>query len=173
MEMLDLMKSRYSVRDYTDKAVADDTLFAILEAAKWAPSACNIQPCSIIILRDNATKEKLRPAYNRDWFIGAPIILSVCVDKKSAWSRSDGQSYAMVDAAILMDQIILAATALGLGTCWIGAFKVLEARNALKLPDHIDPVVFTPLGYAAKESTNRKRKEIEEITSWEYFGGKK
>lgn len=173
MEMLELMKRRYSVRDFKNQPVEDEKILKILEAAKWAPSACNIQPCTIIVLRDAVSKEKLRPAYNRDWFINAPVIIAVCVDRKSAWTRSDGLGYGMVDAAIIMDHMILAATDLGLGTCWIGAFKVIEARNALQLPEHIDPVVFCPLGYGAKEAPVKKRKDVDAITCWEYFGGTK
>ena len=90
MEMLELMKRRYSVRDFKNQPVEDEKILKILEAAKWAPSACNIQPCTIIVLRDAVSKEKLRPAYNRDWFINAPVIIAVCVDRKSAWTRSDG-----------------------------------------------------------------------------------
>jgi nitroreductase len=173
MEMLEIIKKRYSVRDYTTEAVDDEKILKILEAGKWAPSACNIQPCTIIVIRKTASKEKLRPAYNRDWFINAPVIIAVCVDRKSAWSRSDGLGYGMADAAIIMDHMILTASELGLGTCWIGAFKVPEARIALQLPDHIDPIVFSPLGYPAKEAPIKKRKEIEALTSWEYFGGAK
>jgi len=172
MSIIDTIKKRYSVRDFKDKPVEDEKLRHILEAAQWAPSACNNQPCVCIIIRDNARKQQLRPAYNREWFINAPVILAVCVDTLSAWRRVDGVRYGFVDAAIIMDHIILAATELGLGTCWIASFKVQEAKKALSLPDHIEPVVFCPLGYPKQEMPKRKRKEINEIVCWEQFGGK-
>jgi nitroreductase len=173
MTILDTMKTRYSVRDYTDAAVEEEKLMKVLEAGKWAPSACNIQPCTVIVIRDSATKLKLRPAYNRDWFVGAPVILSICVDKRSAWVRADGVNYGFVDAAIMTDHMVLAATELGLGSCWIGAFKTLEVKNALKLPEHIEPVAFIPLGYPRGEAPRKKRKELDDLVCWEYFGGKK
>jgi nitroreductase len=173
MAIIDTIKKRYSVRDFKDKPVEEDKLRQILEAAQWAPSACNIQPCTCIIIRDRSKKQQLRPAYNREWFVNAPVIIAVCVDTLSAWQRMDGVKYGFVDAAIIMDHIILAATELGLGTCWIGAFKVDEARKALSLPDHIEPVVFCPLGYPNQEMPTRKRKEVAEIVCWEYFGGEK
>jgi Nitroreductase len=173
MTFLDIVKTRYSVRDFADTPVEDEKLHKILEAGKWAPSACNIQPCFIIVIRDDAAKRNLRPAYNRDWFINAPVILSVCVDRLSAWVRADKVSYGFVDAAIVMDHMVLAATELGLGTCWIGAFKTQEAKKALKLPENVEPVAFIPLGYPKSAAPMKKRKELEELVCWEYFGGKK
>jgi nitroreductase len=153
--------------------VEEDKIQKILEAGRWAPSACNNQPCSCIVIRDNTRKQMLRPAYNREWLLSAPVIIAVCVDVSSAWRRSDSVSYGFVDAAIIMDHMILAATELGLGTCWIGAFKAGEARKALELPDHVEPVVMTPLGYPKKSVSNKNRKPLEEIVYWETFGGKK
>jgi nitroreductase len=132
-----------------------------------------MQPCIIIVIRDKAAKLKLRPAYNRDWFINAPVILSVCVDRQSAWVRADGVSYGFVDAAIVMDHMVLATTELGLGSCWIGAFKPQEAKKVLKLPENIEPVAFMPLGYPKGAPPRKKRKELDELVCWEYFGGKK
>jgi len=173
MSFADIIKNRYSVRDFKHTPVEEGKLSQVLEAARWAPSACNNQPCFCIVVRDNARKQVLRPAYNREWFIGAPVIIAVCVDVSSAWRRSDGVSYAFVDAAIVMDHIILAATELGLGTCWVGAFKTAEAKKALSLPDTIEPVVFTPLGYAKQPMASKTRKPLEQTVCWELFGGKK
>lgn len=173
MAFIDLIKNRYSVREYKRAPVEEEKLRRILEAARWAPSACNNQPCYCIVLRDNARKQLLRPVYNREWFIGAPVIIAVCVDVVSAWRLSDGISYAFVDAAIVMDHMTLAATELGLGTCWIGAFKSGEAKKALALPEHVEPVVFTPLGYPKQQMPPRKRKTLEEIVCWDFFNGKK
>jgi nitroreductase len=167
MTVLETIKNRYSVRDFKEIPVEKEKLDQILEAARYAPSACNIQPCSCIIVQDSIQKQRLRPAYNREWFIAAPVIIGVCVDVKSAWRRVDGVSYGFVDAAIFMDHIILAATELGLGTCWIGSFKIQEAQKALELPDHIQPVVFSPLGYPNQEMPKRKRKGIGDLMHFE------
>jgi nitroreductase len=169
MVFSDIIKNRYSVRDFKNSPVEEEKLLQVLEAARWAPSACNNQPCFCVVIRDNLGKQLLRPAYNRDWFIGAPVIIGVCVDVSSAWRRIDGVSYGFVDAAIVMDHIILAATELGLGTCWIGAFKTAEAKTALHLPDNLEPVAFTPLGYAKHPMTSKTRKPLEQTVCWEKF----
>jgi nitroreductase len=125
------------------------------------------------VIRDNATKLLLRPVYNRDWFVAAPVIMAICVDRQSAWVRSDGVSYGFVDAAIMADHMSLAATEVGLGSCWIGAFKTAEAKKVLKLPEHFEPVAFMPLGYSNGAPPRKKRKELDELVYWEHFGGKK
>jgi nitroreductase len=173
MTFIDIVKNRYSVRDYKQTPIEKEKLLRILEVVKWAPSACNNQPCYCIVISDNAGKQSLRPAYNRDWFVNAPIIIAVCVDFTSAWRRSDGVSYGKIDAAIVMDHLTLAATEIGLGTCWIGAFKADEAKKALSLPENVEPVAFTPLGYPKQEMPIRKRKSLEEMVLWESFENKK
>jgi nitroreductase len=173
MTIIDAIKKRYSVRDFEEKQVEDEKLKILLEAAQLAPSACNNQPCYCIVVRDQSRKRQLRPAYAREWFVNAPVILAVCVDVQSAWRRFDGIGYGYVDAAIMMDHIILTAAELGLGTCWIGSFKVKEAKEALSLPGNVEPVILSPLGYPKQEMPPRKRKEINEIVFWDYFGGRK
>ena len=170
MAVIDIIKKRYSVRDFKDKPVEEEKIRQILEAGQMAPSACNNQPCCCVIVRDRSRKQQLRPAYDREWFVNAPVILAVCVDMQSAWRRFDGVSYGYVDAAIMMDHMILTATELGLGTCWIGAFKVNVVREALLLPGYIEPVALSPLGYSNQEMPKRKRKEISEIACWDHFG---
>ncbi|MGZ7118529.1 MAG: nitroreductase family protein, partial [Methanobacterium sp.] len=81
----------------------------------------------------------------------------------------DGKNYADVDATIVMDHIILTATSLGLGTCWIGAFDAEAVRIILKLPDGVEPLVFTPIGYPADEKSEKKRKELSELVKYEHW----
>jgi nitroreductase len=89
----------------------------------------------------------MKDAYDRSWFIEAPVILVVCADPSVAWIRSDGEPYWKVDAAIAMQNMILQATAEGLGTCWIGAFDEAAAKRILNIPGDIRVVAMTPLGY--------------------------
>ena len=72
-----------------------------------------------------------------------------------------------VDVAIVMDQLILAATELGLGTCWVGAFNEEEARKVLKIPDDLEPIAFTPLGYPNDQPGDIIRKPIEELIRYD------
>src|SRR4030067_1368993 len=120
MEFDELIYKRYSVRAYRDIPVEDEKLNKILEAGRIAPTAANQQPFQIIVIHTADRQDELKQIYRREWFTQAPIVLCVCGIASQAWVRRDGACYVQVDAAIVMDYIILAATNLGLGTCWIG-----------------------------------------------------
>ena len=87
-----------------------------MEAARQGPSAANKQPCHVIVVTKLEVKEGLRAAYKADWFVQAPTIIVVCADPKGSWRRNDGEEYWKVDAAIAMQNMILASTELGLGS---------------------------------------------------------
>jgi nitroreductase len=169
---MELVKKRYSVRGFQNKTIEESLLLKILETGSLAPSACNNQPWLFIVIRKDETKKKLTAVYERAWFVTAPVILSLCCDTTQSWRRQDGRNYGDVDIAIAMDHITLAATEAGLGTCWIANFNSHEAMRVLELPDTIEPVVFTPLGYPAIAPVRKKRKSLEEIVHWEKFTGK-
>jgi nitroreductase len=167
MEFAELISSRYSVRAYRPDPVPDDLLARVLEAGRLAPTAANRQPFRLIVLHTAGRKEALRRIYHREWFGAAPLVIGVCAVPAEAWVRRDGVNYAFVDAAIVMDHIVLAATDLGLGTCWVAAFDPPAARQVLGLPDGIEPVAFTPLGYAADAPRVKERKALAELVRWE------
>jgi nitroreductase len=167
MNFYELVHARYSVRKYRDQPVPEDVLSRILEAARLAPSAANHQPLHFFVVRDAAVKQAMFPDTRHAWIVATPVIIAVCTLPAQAWVRgADGKNHADIDAAIAMDHIIMAATAEGLGTCWICAFDPGAVRKALDLPDGMEPVVLTPLGYAASRPGERKRKELSEIVSW-------
>jgi len=163
MEFLELVRSRRSVRAFESRPVEAEKLETILEAARLAPTAKNLQDFRVLVIPTSKHKEELRAIYGRDWLFEAPLLLLVCSVPGEAWVRSDGKSYADVDAAIVMDHIILAATSLGLGTCWVGAFKASAAREVLGLDPAWEPVVFTPLGYARETPQQLPRKGLDEL----------
>ena len=167
MEFFDLIKKRYSVRAYQSKPVEDEKLQKILDAANLAPTAANRQPFKIIVIQTKGKQAELKQIYHRDWFSQAPLVIGICAIKSEAWSRMDGKNYADVDATIAMDHLILAAADLGLGTCWIAAFDPAAAREILGLPDDVEPVAFTPLGYPADNLRAKKRKSLAEIVRYE------
>lgn len=169
MDFQTLIKSRYSVRAYKPDPVEEEKLQAVLEAARLAPTAANRQPIQIIVVHTEGREAELNRIYGRDWFVQAPLIVAVCGVKDEGWRRDryDGKSYVDVDAAIVMDHLILAATAQGLGTCWIAAFDPDAAREVLELPTDVDPLVFTPLGYAADAPKEKKRKSLDELVRYE------
>lgn len=173
MKFLDLVKKRYSVRDYLDTPVSDTLLEGVLEAGRLAPSACNNQPWVFIVMSGTGSKAQLESIYNRAWFLHAPLVIAVCCDRNAIWRRADGRDFGDMDMAIALDHMTLAAAEAGLGTCWIGNFNAAAAKLALKLPDHIEPAAFTPLGFPGPGATYKKsRKELSEIVFWQYYGGK-
>lgn len=169
MEFLELAKRRYSVRTYKADPVEDDKLQKILEAARFAPTACNLQPFQLIVTHTKGREAELRRIYNSLWFIQAPIVICACGIQSESWKRRDGKCYCDIDVTIAMDHLILAAADLGLGTCWIGAFNPDAAREILRLPDEVEPIAFTPLGYPADKPSSKDRKALSELVRYEHW----
>lgn len=165
---LELARRRVSVRKYRPDPIPEDLLKRVLEAGRLAPSAKNLQPWHFIVVRDPARRAALGRAYPPQWFAQAPVIIAVCVEPASAWRRrQDGRCSAEVDGAIAMDHMTLCAADLGLGTCWIGAFDPAEARAVLGVPDSVDVLALTPLGFPDDTGRPKTRKNLEEIVHWE------
>jgi nitroreductase len=167
MEFQELITTRYSVRAYRDQPVEEEKLARILEAGRLAPTAANRQAFRVIVIPTAGRQEALRRIYPKDWFAQAPLVLAVIGLPQENWVRRDGHNYVDVDAAIVMDHIILAAADQGLGTCWIGAFDPAAAREILALPAEAEPIAFTPVGYAADEPRPKKRKPLEDLVRHE------
>ena len=167
MDFQELILQRYSVRSYKPDEIPEDLLNAVLEAGRLAPTAANRQAFRIMVLRTKDAKERLLEIYRAEWFVQPPIVLAVVSLPGENWVRRDGKNYSDVDAAIVMDHMILAAADLGLGTCWIGAFDREKARANLSLPGEAEPVAFTPLGYPADEPKPKKRKNLEELVLYD------
>ncbi|MGQ9599073.1 MAG: nitroreductase family protein [Anaerolineae bacterium] len=163
MEFSELIRKRYSVRAYKPDPVEEEKLEQVLEAAQLAPTAANRQPFLLFVLPTAGRETELRRIYNREWFVQAPLIICACSVPAQGWVRMDGKPYTDVDVAIAMDHLILAATDLGLGTCWIAAFDPVAAREVLGLPDGVEPVIFTPLGYPADQPRPKNRKPLSEL----------
>lgn len=167
MDFSELITYRGSIRGYKPKPVEEEKLLAILEAARMAPTAHNNQPFRLIVLHTKGREEELSQIYGRPWFTQAPIVICIVGVPSEGWVRYDGKNYYEVDVAIAMDHLILAAHNLGLGTCWIGAFDPMAAREVLGLPDDVIPVAFTPLGYPDREPREKIRKPIEDLVKYE------
>jgi len=169
MKFLELVEKRYSVRAYKPDPVEDEVLHQVLEAARLAPTAANRQPFQLIVIHTAGREAELKRIYNRDWFVQAPLVICACGIPAQGWTHSNGKDYADVDVAIVMDHLILAAASLGLGTCWIAAFDPTAAREVLGLPDGVEPVAFTPLGYPADRPGLKKRKALSELVRYEHW----
>ena len=167
MEFLELARKRYSVRSYRRDPVEKAKLERILEAGRLAPTAVNIQPFQLLVIHTQGREEELLQIYHKQWFVQPPIVICACGIPGKNWVRKDGKNYNDVDVAIVMDHLILAATAEGLGTCWIGAFSPAAAKEILRLPEGVEPIAFTPLGYAADRPPIKKRKPLSELVRYE------
>ncbi len=167
MEFEKLISTRYSVRSYKSDPVPEGELHKVLDAARLAPTAANRQPFRIIVVHTENRKDELRQIYGREWFVQPPLVVCICALKDEAWVRGDGKSFSDVDAAIVMDHLILAAADRGLGTCWVGAFDARKARQILGLPGSAEPIAFTPLGYPADSPGAKQRKSVEQLVLYD------
>ena len=167
MEFLELAKKRYSVRAYKTTPIEDEKHKYILEAARMAPSGANRQSFQLIIIHTAGIEEKLRRIYDKDWFVKAPVVICACTTTTPGQPYDECRSYR--DVAIVMDHLILAATDLGLGTCWIGAFNPDAARKILGLPEDVKPIVFATVGYSDDEPRPKQRKSIYELVRYEHW----
>jgi nitroreductase len=169
MDFQELIRQRYSVRAYKPDPVEEEKLQKALDAARLAPTAANRQPIQLIVLHTTGREEDLKRIYKKDWFRQAPVVVLACAVYDGAWSRMDNKNYAEVDATIAMDHLVLAATDLGLGTCWIAAFDPQAVREILKLPEGVEPIALTPIGYPADQPKEKKRKPLTELVRYDHW----
>ena len=148
---LELVSSRYSVRNYSKQAIEPELLDIVLEAGRVAPTACNNQPQRVMVISDAdglAKLDKCTPCR-----FGAPMALLVCYDKAVCWKRSfDGAPSGEIDASIVATHMMLAAHDLGLGTCWVMFFDAAKVVELFELPDGVVPMALLPIGYPTEGS---------------------
>ena len=163
MNFLELVSGRCSVRAYEPRPVEKEKIEYILECARMAPSACNKQPWKLYVI-SGEKKKAFDKVYDKEWFAQAPVAIVVCADHDISWKRpADGKDHADVDTSIIFDHLLLAAYEQGLSTCWICNFDVPLCRELLQLPDNMEPVSMTPLGYGLGATRPKSRKAKEEI----------
>ena len=169
MDVLNAIRQRRSVRAYKDIAVEEDKLRTILEAARLAPSASNRQEWKFIVVKNRETRKRLTTTTLGQTFVGeAPVIIVACATETKAIMLC-GQPAYTVDVSIACAFMILQACELGLGTCWLGAFKEDEVKKILKIPEPIRVVAMMPLGYPDQPPPQKPRKSLEEIVSFEKY----
>ncbi len=166
MDVFTAISQRSSVRAYKATDVEEDKLKKILEAGKLSPSASNRQEWKFIVVRDKETKKKLAKAAFGQTFIGeAPVVIVAC-GTESKTIMACGQPAYTVDVSIACAFMILQAYELGLGTCWIGAFKEDEVKKILKIPEEVRVVAMTPLGYPDQPPSQKSRKDLDQIVCY-------
>lgn len=168
---MDLIEKRKSIRSYKPQDVEEEKLNYILQAFRKAPSAKNLQPWKLIIVKNKKKIGDLSIACNNQTFLSeAPILIVACAKEDEAYGAMGGymNSYP-VDIALALEHLILAATEKGLGTCWIGAFKEKLVKDLLNVPDNVRVVAITPVGYPAVEGRTRGRKPISKIVCYDKY----
>lgn len=167
MNFLELAKERYSCRRFSTKEVEKEK---ILEAAKLAPTAKNIQPQRILVLTQKEQLEKLKCCTPYGW--NAPVIMIIFYDKSISYKRDsyDNKEFGDIDASIVTTHMMLEAQDLGLRTTWIGAFDPEKLIEAYKVPQNLIPVAILPIGYPSEEAKpsrlHYERNEVNEFVYW-------
>jgi len=182
MDVFEAISGRRSVRKYRPDPVSEQQLNAVLEAARWAPSWANTQCWNFVVVRDTKLKERLAntlsptnraiPAIKE-----APILIVACAEKgRAGYKRgeavTDKGDWFMFDVALAMQNIALAAYALGLGTVHVGLFDAQKAAEILDVPPEMAVVEMMPLGHSAEQPTAPRRKELGDFVFFEKFGRK-
>lgn len=174
MDVFEAIRKRRSIRAYLPDQVPLSDLKKILEAAVWAPSAGNLQSWEFVIVRDPVKKKRLvRAALGQKFIAEAPIVIVVGANLRrssSVYGRRGETLYAIQDTAAAIMNLMLAACALGYGTCWIGAFYEEEVRKIVGFPDYIRPVAIIPLGKPRKVPRPPPRMDLFEVVWDEIYG---
>jgi len=173
MNVFEAIKERRSIRSFKEEDVKEEDIEMLIEAARWAPSAGNIQPWEFIIVRRHDLKKELaEAAFGQAFVEEAPIVIVVCADENRSfqgYSVRGKTLYCIQDTAAAIQNIHLTAHSLGLGTCWIGAFSEGETARILKVPNGVRPVAIVPIGYPAESPAPRNRRPINQIIHYEAF----
>ncbi len=173
MELFEAIRNRRSIRAFERREVSEEQINGLIDLARHAPSAGNIQPWEFIIVRSLEIKQRLSTAALNQTFIEeAPVVIVVCANETRS-ERGYGSRginlYCIQDTAAAIENMLLAACAMGLGTCWVGAFREEMVRKSLNTPSHFRPVAIIAIGYPSENPPKRGRRSMKEIVHKEIF----
>jgi len=172
MDVFEAIQKRKSVRAYDSKPVPEAVLEKILESARLAPSARNLQPWHFFVVTDARKREKLaKGRMFAGFLVESPVVVVGCGDHKAS------PKWYMVDVAIAMQNMVLTATSEGLGTCWVGDFNESQVKEMLKIPENLRVVALLAVGYPREKrgilakmiKIMRRKKLLKEIVSFEQY----
>lgn len=170
MEVYEALNQRRSVRSYDSKPVPEEALNRVLEAGRTSPSACNYQPWHFIVVRDPEKRKALSDGRYAKFLTQSPVVIVGLGDKKTS------PEWHVVDTTIALHQMVIAATAEGLGTCWIGSFYEDRVKAALEVPERYEVVAMLAMGYAkdkpgikADLRQSKNRKDMKRIVSYDRY----
>ncbi len=172
MALMKQINNRYSVRSYQPRPVEKEKLLAVLEAARLAPSAKNVQERRLVVVQDEAIRRKLMVAANNQAFVGeAPVVIACCATNTDYVMRCGQASYP-IDLAIAIDHMTLQAVEEGLGTCWVGSFYEDQVKSVLGIPKEVRVVELLVLGYPKDNQKLKNRLPLSKIAcfdKWQFI----
>ncbi|RJQ43235.1 MAG: nitroreductase family protein [Gaiellales bacterium] len=170
MEIMEAISRRSSVRRFTDRVPGREIVEVLLEAAIRAPSAGNLQPWRFFVVRDGKVRKKLMAAaMGQKHVYEAPVVVVICVEPGVSARRYGDRGrdlYCIQDGAVATENLLLAAVANGLGSCWVGAFDEAAVAQAVRAPEGTRPIAMVPLGYPAGPSRQSSRIQLGRIVSY-------
>ena len=172
MDLNEAIKKRRSIRAFKKYDVPERIIEELIKAGCLAPSAGNIQPWKFVVVRKPDAKNSLSQAANQAFIREAPVVIVVCADERRAeigYGFRGRTLYCIQDTSAAIQNILLMAYSLGLGTCWVGAYNENQARKAISAPDGIRPVALIPVGYPNESPTSRNRRPLSQVIHYERF----
>ncbi|MDI6819815.1 MAG: nitroreductase family protein [Candidatus Hodarchaeaceae archaeon] len=174
MDVFDAINGRRSVREFKPDPIEEDDLRRILNAGRAAPSAGNCQPLELVVVKEQTVKRLLASAaYGQTFIAEAPVVVVVCanvVRTARRYGKRGEELYCIQDTAAATINMMLAAYALGYGTCWVGAFDEGDVARAIRAPAGIRPLAIVPLGRPAEKPAPPPRIPLEKIVHKNVFG---
>ena len=172
LPVLDVIKARGSIRSYTNRPIPKQVLLEILEAARMAQSAANCQPWEFIIITDAGIKKKLVQAAGNQSFVAQAAAVIVCLAKPEEGASVGPFEGFLIDLAIAIENMVLTAWDLGVGSCWIGAYNEGKVKELLDVPRSLRVISLLTLGYPDERAGPKYRKDLDEIVHYQRYGQK-
>ena len=173
MDFFAVIDRRQSVRAYQKNVVEPDKIAALLNTVRLAPSAGDLQAYAVVVVEDADTRQHLvRSAFGQTFIAQAPVVLVFCADpprSEAKYGMRGAALFAIQDATIAAAHAQLAAVALGLASCWVGAFDERAVAQALGAPPYLRPVALLPLGYSAETPARTPRRRLEDLVKRDRF----
>ena len=170
LDFRDVLAGRFSCRSFEAVPVPRERIVELLEAAQGAPSAGNLQPWRFVVVTGAARRRALADAaFGQEFVAAAPVTVVVCAvpgESARTYGARGRDLYCLQDTAAATENLLLAATAAGLGGCWVGAFDEASVHRALGLEPGWRPVAIVPLGVPAETPARRTRRPLEAVTRW-------
>lgn len=170
----DVFKNRASVRSFAEKEVSEESIDFLLRCAETAPSSGNMQPAEFIIIRNDQMKQRIvectfigyfsKGGEHQSWIREAPVVIVACANQKRTKARygETGKEWSIIDTSAAVENLIVAASGVGLASCWVGGFNEVKLKEHLSIPSFVKPIGVIPIGHP-KGNVERKSRLRQEI----------